>query len=100
MVKNSGKTFTIKDTYSTVLIHGVNNQKLLGFSLLFGTMPQDADHSFPTRKWTHEPYSENLQTLDHQGSALVLFPKWFGNPSMYNMDWYEQDRCDTLSRRL
>ena len=49
MVKNSGKTFTIKDTYSTVLIHGVNNQKLLGFSLLFGTMPQDADHSFPTR---------------------------------------------------
>ena len=50
MIKNSGNTSTIKDTYSAVLIHGVNNLKQLEFSLLFVTIPpQDAVHPFPTR---------------------------------------------------
>ena len=50
MLKKSGKNFTMKDTYSAVLIHGVSNLKQFGFSLLLVTMPlQDAGHFFPTR---------------------------------------------------
>ena len=71
--------------------------KELGFSLLFVAVPpQGTDHSFPARNWTHEPWSQNLKTLDHQCCALVWFPKWFGNLSMYNMDWYGLDRIDVI----